>query len=305
MAFEKYWSDKQKYDSDHKVETVKIDPCNSATLNKSVFLKSISDVDNMDDNQLLVFINLNFNAILNNVFNGTKTNEYVSCFTNVRFLDTFISVLQSKKIYDNNIIIACNNICYDYITLNSSSKDQSIVNRMIMIGNIINRASIPRLLGIGLNNNLASIILIARYSSFNIEACIKRVNTIIINQPKELMTYDTIHKIFEVIYYGCEIWITIFQYFMFDAIPEYNSDDEYKMQSVDEVNSTINLVILDILNNMPSQVIRGALINYTEDYNIINNGKPIRFSLKTISDDYYRVLHMVYHLINNEGFIIQ
>lgn len=307
MAFEQYWVEKQAYDTTHKKEMVKVVPVNSPAFNKSVLLQSISDIPSMTDAQLRNFIDHHFISILNSVFSGNAINEHVKCFTDLRFLDAFIDVLQTAKFYENDVVVKINNICYDYISLNDpAKKDNNVVNRMLKISTLINRASLPRLLGLGLRNDLASILLIARHSSFNIDICVRRVNFIIITQPKVLMTQEMITEIFRILYSETSIWARIFQYFMLDVIPEYNENDmnSWVTEEIEEINSVINLVVLDILNTEPTVTIRAALINYAEAYNMINKGKPYRFSLQRLSDDYDRINAVVYHLMYQESIVV-
>jgi hypothetical protein len=306
VALEKYWEEKQAYDSNHKVNMVRIVTANSPTLNKSVLLQNISDIPNMTDAQLRNFIDHHFLSILNSVFSGSNINEHVKCFTDVRFLDAFIDVLQTVKFYDNDVVVKINNICYDYISLNDpANKNPAVVDRMLRIGTIINRTLLPRMLGLGLSNNLACILLIARHSSFNLDICVRRVNFIIITQPKVLMTQEMITEIFRIIYSDIGIWARVFQYFMLDVIPEYNENEpnSWVTEEIEEINSIINLAVLDILNTETTATIRAAIINYAEAYNILNKGKPYRFSLQTLSDDYDRINTVVYHLMYQESII--
>lgn len=307
IAFEQYWKDKGEWDKSHKKVMCTIVPTDNPSFNRNALIQNINDIPNMTDAQLRNFIDNHFTSILNNVFSGNMINEHVNSFKDPRFLDAFADVLQLQKFYERDVVIKINNICYDYLSLNDPiTKNPDVVNKMIRISNIINRINLPRLLGLGLNNTLASILLIARNSSFSIDICIRRVNFIIITQPKVLMSEEMIREIFYVLYQDNEEWVRIFQYFMLDVIPEYNENDlsSWVTEEIEEVNSTINLAILDILNNLQSRIIRGALINYAESYNMINNTKPIRFSMQRLSDDYNRVVDIVNYLYNQENIYV-
>lgn len=302
MAFENYWEEKRQYDLDHKKEMIKIIPAANPMFNNSILFKNIKDVPNMSNVELREFINNNFDRILSSVYTGDTINEHVACFQDPRFLDAFADVLQRKRFFENDTIIKINNICYDYISFNN--RDEAILNRLVSISNIINRMLIPRLLGLGISNNLASILLIARFSSFELNTCVKRVNFIIISQPKVLMTEEMITEIFKILYPGPEIWVKIFQYFMLDVIPEYTENDSWVSEDVEEVNSLINLSILDILNIQPSAIIRSTLVEYAESYSILNRNKPVRFSMQTLSDDYSRINDIVNYLRYQEQIIV-
>ena len=285
-------------ENNRPVEMVSINT-SSPVFNTSALFKTINDIPNMTNDEIRIFVLNNFISIIQNVFNSDEdTKKYIKCFTNVSFLDAFIEAASNQRYFTNDIIIRINNICYDYISL-KSEKDMAVLNRMINIGNIINRANLPRLLGLGLNPDLASILLIARFSSFELDIVIRRVNLIIITQPKTLMNCDMIMQIFKILYGDYKLWGVIFQYFMFDTIPEYNENNINSLwvsEEVEEINSIINLVILQILNETPTPVITQALINYAEYYAMTGRIKPIRFSMRRLSGDYGRIISVIEYL---------
>ena len=299
-SFSNFVKELNEYTENKKpVEMVSITPpIDNPMFSTSALFKTINDIPNMTNDEIRVFVLNNFISIIQNVFTSEDTKKYIKCFTNVAFLDAFIEAISNQKYFTNDIIIKINNICYDYISL-KSEKDMAVLNRMISIGNIINRANLPRLLGLGLNSDLASILLIARFSSFELDIVIRRVNLIIITQPKTLMNYDMILQIFKILYGDYKLWGVIFQYFMFDTIPEYNENNINSLwvsEEVEEINSIINLVILQILNETPTPVITQALINYAEYYAMTGRIKPIRFSMRRLSGDYGRIISVIEYL---------
>lgn len=315
MAFEKYWEEKNAYDSGNKVEMVKIVPANSPSFNRSILLGSIYDMNNMNDTELRMFVQNSFRSILNNIFFGSKESaDYINCFTNVRFLDAFIDVVQrfihQGGYLDRDNIVKINNICYDYITFNSASRNQAVVNRMFMLANIINAPYIPRLLGLGLNNNITNLLLIARWSNLDPRVCVRRVNFIIIQQPKELMTQEIIAQIFKILYEldrDQRNYIKIFPHIMMDVLGDYDEADpstHWITDEIQEVDSTISLAALDILNEFTDINIRHTLINYTESYKVVHSNKPIRFSMRRLSDDHERINTVIYNLKEYECIIV-
>ena len=278
-----------------------VNPQNSLLMNKSLFLQTINDISSMNEDELYKFIQYNFDSILLNVFSkGYQVNDYVNLFTDIRFLNTFINVIQNLPMVSQDNVIRCNTICYHYLTLPDDRKDGRVVSRMLRISNLINRNNLPRLLGLGLTNNVASMLLLARFSDTSIEICVKRVDFIIITQPVELMTKDMIVGIFRILYPTDDDFARAFPYIMHDVLPEYdenNPNTYWITDEIAEVNSTMNLAILDIMQeNMYDSNLKGMLINYAEGHNIVFRGKPVRFSLKRLSDDYYHVVDMVNHL---------
>lgn len=308
MAFEQFYQELQKQAADNPPQqNVVVEPAQSPIFNRNVLMQNIYDIPNMGDAELRNFINRHFISIFNNIFNADMNiaSDHIRCFTDVRFLDALIDVLQINTFYDNDIVIKCNNVCYDYLSLNSS-RDPEVTTRMIKIGNIINRNNLPRLLGLGLRHDLATMINISRYSSFDLSICIRRVNHILITQPKAVMSFEMITEIFKIIYGERNIWVRAFQYFMLDVIPEYNEYDinaRWVTEEVEEINSTINIVILDLLNYEPYEVIRGALINYAEFYNMMKYNSPIRFTMQRLSDDYSRINDVV-NALREERIIV-
>lgn len=315
MVFEKYWEEKKTYDSTNKVEMVKVIPSNSPVFNRSILLGSIYDMNNMNDSELRMFVQNSFRSILNNIFFGNaESKDYINCFTNVRFLDAFIDVvqrfIQQGNYFDRDNIAKINNICYDYITFNNSNKNTSVVNRMYTLANIINAPYIPRLVGLGLNHNLANLLLIARWSNLNPKVCVRRVNFIIIGQPKNLMTQETIMQIMNILYEldrDQRNYVRIFPHIMMDVLGDYDDADpstHWITEEIEEVDSVLSLAALNILNEFTNDNIRHVLINYTESYNLIYNSHPIRFSMRRLSDDYQKINDIVNNLQEYEGIIV-
>lgn len=315
MAFEKYWEEKKTYDSINKVEMVKIVPSNSPAFNRSILLGSIYDMNNMNDSELRTFVQNSFRSILNNIFFGSKESvDYINCFTNVRFLDAFIDVMQrfiqQGNYFDRDNIAKINNICYDYITFNNGNKNPAVVHRMYMLANIINAPYIPRLLGLGLNNTVANLLLIARWSNLDPRVCVRRVNFIIIGQPKEIMTQENIVQIMKILY---EIdrdqinYMKIFQHIMMDVLGDYDEADpstHWITDDIQETDSVLSLAALDILNEFTDANIRHVLVDYAESYKLVRSSSPIRFSMRRLSNDYSRINDVIYRLKEYENIIV-
>jgi hypothetical protein len=260
----------------------------------------------MGDADLLRFINSNFNNILKNVFNGGNISKHVKCFQDVRFLDAFINIMVQRQFFDTDEIVYINTICYHYLTIPYDMRDPHVVDRMMKMSGIVNRGGIPRLLGLGLSDNLASLLLIARYSDTNLSVVVRRVNFIIITQPPEIMSQKMISEIFKILYNVMEDWSRVFPYIMTDVLPNYREDDQstwWVTDEVSEVDSTMSLSALEILDNLPTEIIRSTLINYAEGYAIIGGNKPIRFSMRRLSDDYYRINNVILQL-ESEGIYV-
>lgn len=272
-----------------KLPTVDQNP----TFSKEALYTGIKNIPSMTYEELRIFIERNMDNILKDSINGNQ--EYIKYFTNIDFLDAFINVLETKQYYSPNIIVWVNNICYDYITQNK--KDNETSRRILRIANIVNRHKMPKLLGLGLPPSVAITLLMARYSSStNLFTCIKRLNFVIITQPKTLMSYDMMLEICKILY---DDIARQFQYFMLDVIPQYSDENPtWVTEEVEEVNSVLNLVILDLLNQQPLQTIKTAISDYILSYGALHSKAPYRFALKNLSDDYYRINMVVQDLMN-------
>lgn len=308
-AFDNYWQDKIQHDAQHPIEFVKLRPDLNPNFNISILKQNIDNIDDMSDSELKNFIHRSFKSILKNVFQGNESKKYVNRFSNLRFLNAFTEVVTVIQFLDPEDIVICNTLCYHYITMDKDKQDTLVLNAMLKLGSIVNRASLPRLLGLGLSENLASLLLISRYSDINLNVCVKRVDFIIINQPAELMSERMIEAIFRILYDDVNYYMyRIFPHIMMDVLPEHDdadvSTDWVDDDDIQDVNSVFNLAILNIVNSLPRKTLRDTLMNYTECMNMIYMNTPVRFSLRTISNDYSRINDVINEMACIEGIYV-
>ena len=305
--FQRFWDETAEHDAQHPVEVVKVRVDENPNFNLAILKQNIDHVDDMTDVELRNFISRCFKSIMINLF-GKEMPKYVHYFQDVRFLDAFIDVIKSMQFIDKDDIVRCNTMCYHYITMPKDKQDYRVAQRMMELSNIINRNNLPRLLGLGLSDNLASILLIARYSDMDLNICTKRVSFIIITQPKELMSEKMIEEILKILYNVMDDMCRIFPCIMMDVLPDYDENNPktyWITDDVQEVNSVFNLAILNIIDNLPSQVIRGIMLNYSEATNMIYTNAPVRFSLRNLSEDYYRINNVISEMAYNEGIYVK
>ena len=305
-VFNKFWDETKKHDADHPVLVAKVRVDESPNFNLSILKQNIDNVDSMSDVELRNFIKRCFKSIMVNLF-GKEMPKYIHYFQDVRFLDAFIDVLKSMDFIEKDDIVRLNTMCYHYITIPKDKQNYRVVSRMMEVSNIINRHNLPRLLGLGLSSNLASILLIARYSDIDLNVCVKRVNFIIITQPKELMSERMIEEILKILYNVLDDLVRIFPPIMMDILPDYDENNPNTLwisEDIQEVNSTLNLALLNILDNLPTQTIRSVLLNYTEAMNMVYKNYQVRFSLRCLSEDYYRINNVINEMALNEGIYV-
>lgn len=305
--FDEYYQEKKEYDESHRDKVEKVELANNPNFSLPILKQNIEHIDDMTDAELKTFLSRAYRKILVSLFDQKELPKYIQYFQNVRFIDAFIEVLSTIQFLERDEIVRLNTLCYHYLTLPEDKQDYMVVNRMIKLSSMVNRYSLPRLLGLGLPEQLANMLLIARYSDINLNICVKRVDFIIITQPKELMNQEMIHQILLILYDTFNEYYMVFPYMMMDIIPEFDEDNEktwWVTDDVSEVNSVLNLAMLEVLNDLPTQEIRKVILNYSEGKTIVNSSAPIRFSLKTLSDDYYRINNVTNYLTYNEHIFV-
>ena len=304
--YKDFWEEANKYDAEHPIQVIKVRVDENPNFNLEILKQNIDHVNDMSDSELRSFIKKCFKSIMRDLF-GAEMPKYIKYFQDIRFLNAFIDVVLSLEFIDKEDIIRINTMCYHYITLPKDKQDYRVLDRMMQLSNIVNKLNIPRLLGLGLSSNLASILLIARYSDIDLNVCVKRVDFIIITQPKELMSEKMIEEIFKILYNVMDDFHRIFPYIMMDTLPEYDENNPntfWVTDDIQEVNSTLNLAVLNIIDNLPSQTIRGIILNYSEAMSMIYKNQTVRFSLRNLSEDYYRINNIINSIAYNEHIYV-
>jgi len=270
-----------------KTETtlVDINIMDTPIFNIQVLYDKLSNIDKVSDKELYSLLKIGYKDLLKDIFNK-DTPLYLTLLTNSKFITIFIQVL-SSEILDYDCKVYCNKIAYDYLTL-SENKDKYIQQLYYTLSKVVNRGIIPGLLGLGIQEDLASYIALARYSSLKEMINVERVNFIIISSSKEhVMAEQMIVWIYEKLF---DRVTPLFEGVMFDILTE--DDEDNYTDNMLETYSTISLAVLDIMNNLPSQDIRKVLISYVGDYELVYrkpNQKTTRFSMDSLSTDYSRI----------------
>lgn len=277
---------------------VKIDLSKNPLVNKDFFRDRIQEIDIIQDKDLYDLVKESHKSILEDIMNRNDA-QYIDAFTNPRFLSALIQVLRDTTLeYDERV--CCNKLAYDYITLKNN--DDYIKQLFYSLSKIVNRDKIPSLVAIGLPENLATYIALARYSSTKEIINMKRMNFILTTSPIELMTEQVIVHIYEVL---VDRFTPLFVGTMFDVYDEDGPDEDWITDDIMEIYSTVSNAVLFILNNMTSDKIRQVLISYAGDYQALYSDKPnsYRFSMKCISGDFERIRNVL-EALKLEGVII-
>ncbi len=270
-----------------------LDLFNNPMLNTSLLWKKLSCIDTLSDRELFNLVKNSFDDVLKLIFsNGDQ--DYLKLITNTKFL---IALNQVVLNLDLTYIqkIHCNKLAYDYFT--SGNSDPYTKQLFFALSKSVNRSIIGALCSTGLNENLASYLALARYSSEKEMINVKRLNFIIISSSADVMNEQMIIKIYEKLF---DSITSLFEGIMFDGL---DMDDEFVSESMNLIYSTISLAILDILNNMTSQDIRKVLISYQGDYEALYHKRKPRFQVSAISGDYIRILDVIEALKGEKIFI--
>jgi hypothetical protein len=164
---------------------------------------------------------------------------------------------------------------------------------------MVNKDKIMNLMAIGLEENIATYLTLARFSDTKEEINVKRLNFVICTQPKEIMTVQMIVNIYEKLF---DAALILFETTMFDI---YNDEEEWVTEDIMEVYANISLAILHIINNMPTDHIKKILKSYANDFSMVygGNSRAIRFPMKSISQDFPRVIYTVEQLSYEDTYV--
>ena len=272
-----------------KMVEVSFDSFNAAQFKNNI----VGCVHTMDDYTLCTFLKNNIEALCQDIMKE-QIAPYASHFQNEKFVNALIKAISSIPI-NNDIVVACNRVIYDYFTLENA--DKRIKQLYLTIAKIVNKNLINSLLSIGLDDDTASNLAICRHSSMNEKTNVKRLNFTIYFKDSEMMTEQKIVWIYEKMFDRVS---DLFQAIMFETYTP--QQEEVFNHNFPENYSTVSLAILCILNNMRSVDIRRVLLGYHSEWEY--KGKPrVRFSLHALSNDYSRIINVVESLTQEGTYI--
>lgn len=276
-----------------------------STMNRNHFKNCIPQISNMNDYDIMNLIKNFIQPISQDIL--ASDGEYAPLLRDARFISIFIRAIESMdpKTIDYNTKLACNKIAYDYRT--SDNPDPVITKQYLYLAKIINKDHINSLLTISLYNHdgrllrldedTASELALARYSSSNERANAKRFNFVMYFRDPEIMNEQMVVYIIEKLFTHIS---PLFYATMFEVYTSREQDDYG--DNFMEVYGTVGLAVLLILNNMTTDNIRKVLIGYANEWEYF--GRPsTRFSLHALSNDYAKTTGVVERL-TSEGIMI-
>ena len=242
----------------------------------------------MNEESLINIIKSNIGTISNDILeNETK---YSNMLRDIRFIVPFIKAIRSVPL-EYSTRLMCNKIAYDYFT--SENPDTMIKQQYLDMSNIINNNYIEKLKSIGLDQNTACNLALCRFSSKNEITNVKRLNFSIYFRDPCIMDEQKIVWIYEKLF---DSITDLFLGTMFEVYDESEEDDFG--DSFIEIYGSVSNAVLIILNNMSEDKIELVLAKYSKMW--IEKGKPkTRFNLRSISNDYSKVLNIVEDMNKN------
>lgn len=250
------------------------------------------ELDNLSDQDLYNLIYKTYNYLLDEMFLAKNTELINFLYTNSRFIMTFTNVLSRPDITLTYLqTVYCNKLAYDYFTARGD-KDNYIRALLVNLVKTVNRSIMPSLIGLGLNEEIASYLVNARYSSLKEHIQVRRLNLEIMKCSPEVMSVQMIVDIYGKLF---DRITPLFEGIMYDYY------DQFISQDMEDVYATINLAILEIVNNLPDDIMYHLLKNFKETYDLVHLGQKVRFNIHSFARDDYPRLYNTLEMLSWEG----
>lgn len=254
-------------------------------------------LDKLSDEEVYHLICKTYPYILDEMFIAKNMELIRFLYTNSRFIMTLGNVLSRPETKLNYLqTVYCNKLAYDYFTANVE-KDGYIRDLLVNLIKVVNRSVTPGLIGLGLSEELACYLTNTRYSSLKENIQVRRLNTFIMNQPSQLMTVQMIIDIYGKLF---DRITPLFVGIMYD----YWSDDQFVNQEMVDIYATINIALLEIVNNLPENIMYHLLKNFYDTHHLMNPDKRLRFNIYSFCKDDYPRLDYTLEVLKNEGIVL-
>lgn len=258
---------------------------------------SLFNLDKLSDEEVYHLVYKTYPYILDEMFIAKNIDLIQFLYTNSKFIMTFTNVLSRPDVKLSYLqTVYCNKLAYDYFTARGE-KDNYIKALMVNLSKTVNRSITPGLIGLGLNEELVAYLANARYSSLKEAIQVKRLNLIIMNQSSDLMTVQMIIDIYGKLF---DKITPLFNGIMYDHWP----NDQFMNQEMEDVYATINIALLEIVNNLPQDIMYHLLKNFYDSHQMINTNSRIRFNIYSFAPDDYPRLYYTLEVLRSEGIVL-
>lgn len=258
---------------DEKLETINLGK--SIVFNPDMFKDVLYNIDKYSDQEIADTIKISYHIIFSDKF-IMENPSHLAVITNHRFLTNAIRVFSTLPEIEYSTFVYCNKIIYDYINTYITDEFTDTRNILYSLARVINKKQIQLLLSIGLPEDIAVDILIARHSANTEIININRLLSIMTTVDSKLMDVQMCVNIFEKLFDELGL---LFQIVMFTPCNTNMDNETYE---------NIGSAILFMVNNMPSLAIKKVLNGYTAAFESGLFRQKIKVGNDIIAGDTYR-----------------
>ena len=259
----------------------------------NVFYRNINKFESMDQHQRQAFVKSNIDLISDHIMNS-KCNYATILFTPA-FLEAYFKILSIMPItalrkFASNFLFYTFKTNMKYRSGMNQDQIKTINNLFMAIARVVNRDLIRIIESVGIPNEYATEISVARFSYTDEITNAHRVNQVMMySRDPSIFTEQNIIYVYEKLFNQLRY---LFMAVMFDVQENYEQEFPDDDDAFYYVFSNISLAALTMANNLPIDGIYRLLSIFLEKWNEV--GKPrTRFSLRSLSADYGRVLSVV------------
>ena len=279
-----------------------VDP--SQSLNNfrvDMFYHNINNLDKLDQNSRISFVKANIDLISDQVANASC--KYGNALYTPIFLDTYFKVLSNMPITALRRL-AANRLAYIFKTNwkgKITTEDRALMNNLFYsIKRVVNNPYPQMLENVGIPPKEATELASDRFTSIDEIINAHRVNQVILyTRDPQLMTEQNIIYIYEKLFDQMRY---LFMATMFDVHDNYEEQYDDEEDALYYIFANIGLAVLTMVNNMPMESIKQLIQIFVDKWNSLN--RPMtRFSLRTLSADYSRILTIVENMMQNGVYV--
>jgi len=296
--FEKIHEHLKKKEANKTTETIiPVSLSQNPSFDLNILVQRGKDIDNIEERELFTILKKSFRLLLENIFIN-KDSEAIMLFFNSKFLNVFIQVIGTETLTSEEILY-CNTIVYDYLTDQNIEKDEFTKTLFLTLGRNVNRQKVYQLTALGIDEPLAIKMAVSRHSTKKETVNVARLNLIMICSSPDIFTPQMIIYVYEIFF---DFLAPLFIGTMYDVY----TDDELEAISdgAADIYSNIGLAVIDILNSMPSDLMRKVLLTYAQEYGTSEKRSRIRFTINSISMSEYFRIYAVVEALKLEGVFV-
>ena len=265
--------------------------------NIDIIKSRLFGLDKLSDQDAYNLIYKTYPYILDEMFISKNMDLIKFLYTNPRFVMNLGNVLSRPEIRLNYTqTIYCNKLAYDFF-IARGDKDEYIKTLLINLVKTVNRNVLPGLIGLGLSEELAAVLANARYSTLKDNVQVKRLNLEIMKMSSSVMSVQMIVDIYGKLF---DKITPLFTGIMYD----HWNPDQFKTKDMEEIYGTINVALLEIVNNLPENMMYQLLKNFYESHQLIHLNEKVRFNIYSFCKEDYPRLYYTLQCLNNEKIVL-